>query len=78
MNIKITVLSLCAFLFALSVSAARQQPTKIPRIGFLGLVASIDSTRREAFRQGLRQLGYVEGKDIVIEYRLAAGKLDRL
>jgi ABC-type uncharacterized transport system substrate-binding protein len=78
MKKKITVLTLCATLFALCLHAEAQQQTKIPRIGFLALGASIDSERREAFRQGLRQLGYAEGKDIVIEYRYADGKLDRL
>jgi putative ABC transport system substrate-binding protein len=55
------------------------QPTKIPRIGFLitGSTSSA-STRVEAFRRGLRDLGYVEGKNIAIEYRYAAGKSDRL
>jgi putative tryptophan/tyrosine transport system substrate-binding protein len=55
------------------------QPTKIPRLGFLitGSTSSA-STRVEAFRRGLRDLGYVEGKNIVIEYRYAAGKSDRL
>jgi putative ABC transport system substrate-binding protein len=59
--------------------AEAQQPKKVFRIGFLG--ASSPSTipaRIEAFRQGLRELGYVEGKNIVIEYRYAEGKLDRL
>src|SRR6266496_976591 len=56
-----------------------QQPTKMPRIGFLAAVSlSANSARFEAFRQGLRELGYVEGKNIVIEYRYAEGKLDRL
>jgi putative ABC transport system substrate-binding protein len=53
-----------------------QQPTKIPRIGYLGGF-STDSTRIDAFRQGLRELGYVEGKNIVIESRFAEGKQDR-
>ena len=67
--------ALCALLF----SAEAQQPTKIPRIGFLGASSpSAISARIEAFRQGLRELGYVEGKNIVIEYRYAEGKLDRL
>jgi putative ABC transport system substrate-binding protein len=72
-------LTLCAMLFALCSSADAQQPTKIPRIGFLsGQSLSTISTRTEAFRQGLRELGYVEGKNIVIEWRFAEGKLDRL
>jgi ABC-type uncharacterized transport system substrate-binding protein len=60
-------------------SVEAQQPTKIPRIGFLAAGAALfASTRIEAFRQGLLELGYVEGKDIVIEYRNAAGKLDQV
>ncbi len=59
--------------------ADAQQPTKIPRIGdLLGSPLSANSARIEAFRQGLRELGYVEGKNIVIEWRSAEGKLDRL
>jgi len=59
--------------------AEAQQPTKIPRIGYLGVASfSASPARREAFRQGLRELGYVEGKSIVIEYRWAEGKFDRL
>ena len=59
--------------------AQAQQPTKVPRIGFLhGASASAIAARIEAFRQGLRELGYVEGKNIVIEWRYAEGKLDRL
>ena len=56
-----------------------QQPTKIARIGFLAATSpSAISARVEAFRQGLRELGYVEGKNIVIESRYAEGNLDRL
>ena len=70
---------LCAMLFALCSSAATQQPAKVPRIGFLGATSpSAISARLDAFRQGLRELGYVEGKNILIEYRYAEGKLDRL
>src|SRR5262249_54038914 len=79
MKKKITVVILCATLFALCVSAEAQQPTKVPRIGFLSAGSpSTISTRTQAFRRGLREFGYVEGKNIVIEYRYAEGKLDRL
>jgi putative tryptophan/tyrosine transport system substrate-binding protein len=68
-----------AILFLLCSSALAQQRAKIPRIGFLtaGSLSAI-SVRVEAFRQGLRQLGYVEGKNIVIEWRSIEGKADRL
>src|SRR5215831_14320291 len=56
-----------------------QQPKKVPWIGFLsGVSPSTNSARVEAFRQGLRELGYSEGKNIVIEERYAEGKRDRL
>jgi ABC-type uncharacterized transport system substrate-binding protein len=64
-------------LFALCSFAAAQQPKKVPRIGILWN-AEIAPSRVEAFRQGLRELGYVEGKNIFIEVRSAEGKLDRL
>jgi putative ABC transport system substrate-binding protein len=66
--------------FAMCGAAARaQQPTKISRIGYLIAASpSASLARVEAFRQGLRELGYVEGKNIVIESRYAEGKLDRL
>ena len=79
MKKKNTRLAVCALLFALSVSAEAQQTTKVPRIGYLtGASPSSMSARTEAFRQGLRELGYMEGKNIVIEYRYAEEKLDRL
>jgi putative tryptophan/tyrosine transport system substrate-binding protein len=79
MKRKITILTFCAMLFALCLPAAAQQPTKVPRIGFLGATyPSTNAARIEAFRQGLRELGYVEGKNIVIEYRWAEGKTERL
>ena len=66
-------------LFAALPSAEAQQPTKVPRIGYLAAGSpSAIAARTEAFRQGLRELGYVEGKNIVIEWRYAEGKLDRL
>src|SRR5215472_17079278 len=56
-----------------------QQPKKVPWIGFLSAVSpSTNSARVEAFRQGLRELGYVEGKNIVVEYRYAEGKQERV
>jgi putative ABC transport system substrate-binding protein len=59
--------------------ADAQQPTKVPRIGYLTAGSlSAQSPRIEAFRQGLRELGYAEGKNLVIEYRHAEGKFDRL
>jgi putative ABC transport system substrate-binding protein len=62
-----------------AATAAAQQPTKIPRIAYLtGASLSAMSARTEAFRHGLRELGYVEGKNIVIERRYAEGKRDRL
>jgi putative ABC transport system substrate-binding protein len=66
------------FAFGGAVAEA-QQPARIPRIGILiPASASFYSARVEAFRQRLRELGYVEGKNIVIEYRYAEGKLERL
>jgi len=65
--------------FALFTPGEAQQAKKIPRIGFLSAAPrSALSERIEAFRQGLRELGYVEGKTIVIEWRFGEGKLDRL
>jgi len=61
-----------ALLLAFSLPAQAQQPTKIPRIGWLTdgfLSTTLARSRMEAFRQGLRELGYVEGKNIVIEQR---------
>jgi ABC-type uncharacterized transport system substrate-binding protein len=66
-------------LLAVAITAEAQQPKKVPRIGILGAAfPSTNPARIEAFRQGLRELGYVEGKNIVIEWRYAEGKLDRL
>jgi putative ABC transport system substrate-binding protein len=75
---KVLVWLLVIF-FAANVSVAHaQQPAKVPRIGFLGVASPFSiSARIEAFRQRLHELGYVEGKNIVIEYRYA-DKADRL
>ena len=59
--------------------AEAQQPKKVPRISYLALDAPATNTyRADGFRQGLRQLGYAEGRDLVIESRFADGKIDRL
>jgi ABC-type uncharacterized transport system substrate-binding protein len=79
MKRAIGVLLLSATVLAHGYLAQAQQPTKIPRIGFLtGGSSTQISARTEAFRQGLRELGYVEGKNIIIEWRFADGKLARL
>jgi putative ABC transport system substrate-binding protein len=66
-------------LLALCLPAKAQQSTKFPRIGYLtGATADGQAARIESFRQGLRALGYVEGKNITVEYRYAEGKPDRL
>jgi putative tryptophan/tyrosine transport system substrate-binding protein len=76
--------NLCYFFVAIAIlgggaTVEAQQAKKIPRIGFLSSTSpSTISARVEAFRQGLRELGYVEGKSILIEWRYAEGKLDRL
>src|SRR5262245_12991763 len=73
MNKKI-VWALAPLLFATVTYVGAQQPKKVPRIGFLTAAPSIDP----AFFEGLRDLGYVDGKSIVIELRSAEGKLERL
>ena len=76
MKKKITVLTLCAVLFALCSVAEAQQPKKVSRIGFLSPTS--DDPRVEAFRQGLGELGYKEGQNIAIEYRWADGRFEQL
>ena len=76
-KLNFVLCAVCAMFLALCASVEAQQPKKIPRIGWLG-AARTSAPRMEAFRQGLHELGYTEGKNIVIEYRYAEGKLDRL
>lgn len=71
MRKKIVRLTLGAMLVALSYSASAQQPGKIPRIGYLSLSGKPD-LRVEVFVQGLRDLGWVDGQNVAIEYRWAA------
>jgi putative ABC transport system substrate-binding protein len=79
MKKQITILTFSALIFALCPTATAQQPTKIPRIGFLITSSpSAIAPRMDAFRQGLRELGYVEGKNIVLERRHGDGQSDRL
>src|SRR4030095_2333075 len=72
-------LALCTMLFALCFPSQAQQPKKLPRIAYLSANSAVgQSANLKAFRQGLSELGYVEGKNILIEYRFADAKLDRL
>jgi putative tryptophan/tyrosine transport system substrate-binding protein len=76
--IGLLVLLTCGFLFAPHLSHA-QPPTNVPRLGLLSPFSPADTARwHEAFRQGLRDLGWVEGEHISLEYRYAEGSSDRL
>jgi putative tryptophan/tyrosine transport system substrate-binding protein len=79
MNRKVLIWLLTTALLSIVPSAQAQQPAKVPRIGFLGAASASALTRRlDAFRQGLREVGYFEGKNIAIEYRYADGKAERV
>src|SRR5215470_16350024 len=79
MRNKILYLGLGAMLFALCVSAQAQQPKKVPRIGYLSSGSpSTNLGYLQAFLQGLRELGYVEGKNVLIEYKWAEGRFERM
>ncbi len=75
--VRRVVVCLLLTLFLLTVAEA-QQPKKVPRIGYLSTDRANDSTRSEAIRLALRELGYIEGQNIAIEYRYAGRKTDRL
>jgi putative ABC transport system substrate-binding protein len=80
MTKKFFVLALSAMLYALCSSAQAQQPAKIPRIGFLSGSGDPNTPgfQIEAFRRGLQELGYIEGKNILVEYRYVEGKVERI
>jgi ABC-type uncharacterized transport system substrate-binding protein len=80
MRKKFVGLTLSALLFALCLPAQAQQPKKVPRIGYVSGSGDANNPgpQVEAFRQGLRDLGYLEAKNILIEYRYVEGKLDRV
>jgi len=74
----ILIFSLAFSLLAVPLVAEAQQPAKVPRIGFLGnSTAALEANLVGPFRDGLRDLGYVEGRNILIEYRWAEGKYER-
>jgi putative ABC transport system substrate-binding protein len=74
-----SIVTITLIILAAAFTGEAQQPTKVPRMGFLSPSSrSSLATRYEAFRQGMRELGYVEGKNIVIESRYAEGKQDRV
>ena len=77
-KIKLIVCAVCALLLIPCSSVPAQQPKKVPQIGFLMGGYSGNDSRVEAFRQGLHDLGYVEGKNIAIEWRFAEGQEARV
>jgi putative ABC transport system substrate-binding protein len=77
MNRRETIVALVA-LGAVPLAAGAQPAAKVPRIGYLAANLANGPHMTEGFRQGLRDLGYVEGRDVVIEFRDARGKLERL
>src|SRR5438094_6637080 len=79
MTKKIIFLALCSLLLAPFSAVEAQQPTKVLRIGFLdGSTASGSAVLSDAFRQEMSKLGWIEGKNITIEYRFAEQKDGRL
>src|SRR5262247_3174337 len=73
------LLTSMASALAAPLAAEAQQAAKVPRIGFLSLTSPSDRPLLlDAFRQGLRELGWVEGQNIAIDYRYAEGRVDRL
>ncbi len=78
-DLRLLISSLCAMLFAFCLHAEAQQAGKVLRIGFLDdSTASNIAVRVDTFRQELSKLGWIEGKNVAIEFRFAEGKLERL
>src|SRR2546421_518339 len=78
-NLKsVRLLTLCVTLVLCGAVAHAQQKKKIPRLGYVSGSGDANSPGSKAFRQGLRDLGYIEGENIRFEYRSAEGRLDRL
>src|SRR5262249_23821192 len=78
MNTKLIICLVAATLLSTASFVGAQQPKKVPRIGYLtGGNAATESTRSEGIRVALRELGYVEGQNIAIEYRYTEGQVDR-
>ncbi len=79
MNVQLVTLTVALVLLAAPLAAEAQRAVTPPRVGYLGFgSASADAPLREAFRQGLRERGWIEGQNVVIESRWAEGRLDRL
>src|ERR1043166_9832927 len=79
MKRHVLLVSVCALLFVFGALVNAQQPKKVARVGYLAAVSSTaDAPRLEAFRQGLRDLGYIEGQNIMIEYRHEGKGFERL
>src|SRR5436309_2389051 len=80
MTKKIMLFALCSLLLASRFPAEAQQSTKVPRVGFLAVSGDPNTPGPwvEAFRQGLRDFGYIEGKNILVKYRYIGGDKDRI
>lgn len=73
------VIALLAAVFLMTVSSAKaQQAKKVPRIGFLEGASIAESQGLDPFRQGLRDLGYLDGQNVIVEIRAMEGKPDRI
>src|SRR5437867_69592 len=78
MDRRTFISTLVASLLVAPLPADAQRPAKLPRIGFLGMDSQMQAERLAAFQEGLRELGYVDGRNVVIEYRWAEGRFERL